>query len=79
MNCRTLLGLITATGAWHLTACSSEEELHSGSPCLENQHQECKGDDEKIRCTCVENDAGTGADGADTADGDPADSAADSD
>lgn len=65
MNCRPFLGLVIATAAWHLAACAGDEELHSGPPCLEGQHQECKGDDENIRCNCVEDDAGTGSDGSD--------------
>ena len=48
-----------------VTACAGEEELHSAPPCFEGQHQECKGDDDSVRCACVEDDGGTGSDGSD--------------
>ena len=68
MKRRMGLPMVVVTAGF-LAACSGEEELHSGPPCFEGQHQERKDGDENIRCKCVEDDAGAGSDGAGSDDG----------
>jgi hypothetical protein len=48
-----------------LAACSGEEELHSGSPCPAGERQECKGDEDSVRCTCVGGTGDAGSEGGD--------------
>jgi hypothetical protein len=63
------LTLVVAAAA--LLACSDDEELHSGSPCPAGERQQCKGDDDSVRCTCIGGTADAGPDGAETGAGEP--------
>ena len=51
-----------------LTACSGEEELHSSPPCPDGQHQECEGDEDSVRCECIDDVAEGGSGGSDASD-----------
>jgi hypothetical protein len=48
-----------------LAACSDDEELHSGAPCPAGERQQCKGDEDSVRCTCV-GGPDAGSDGSNT-------------
>jgi hypothetical protein len=60
--------LLLALAATFLTACSSEEALHSSPPCPAGQHQECAGDEDSVRCACVDDGAEDGSGGTDAGD-----------
>ena len=54
-----------------LVACSGEEELHSEPPCPDGQHQECKADEDSVRCKCVDDATEGGSGGSDAGDAGP--------
>jgi len=66
MKLRACLRLVAVTAI--LAACSDDEELHSSPPCPQGLHQECKGDDDSVRCDCVGNTADSGSGGSDADD-----------
>jgi len=66
MNSSAGLRLVVVTAL--LTACSGEEELHSRPLCPEGQRQECEGDEDSVRCECIDDVAEGGSGGSDASD-----------